>query len=65
MGYLSKRPVPILNGIVMPLLAAGTFIGSSSVIRVSLENGHLYLNDELRLIENQTRLSSVLLMATR
>lgn len=32
---------------------AGTFIGARSVIRVSLENGHLYLNDELRLTETK------------
>ena len=30
---------------------AGTFIGGSSEVKVSLENGYLYLNDELRLTE--------------
>jgi hypothetical protein len=30
---------------------AGTFIGGSSEVKVSLENGYLYLNDELRLAE--------------
>jgi hypothetical protein len=30
---------------------AGTFIGASSEVKVSLENGYLYLNDELRLTE--------------
>jgi CubicO group peptidase (beta-lactamase class C family) len=30
---------------------AGTFIGGTSEVKVSLENGHLYLNDELRLTE--------------
>jgi hypothetical protein len=32
---------------------AGTFIGASSAIRVSLENGYLYLNGELRLTETK------------
>ena len=31
----------------------GTFIGANSVNKVSLENGHLYLNGELRLTENK------------
>jgi CubicO group peptidase (beta-lactamase class C family) len=31
---------------------AGTFIGGSSEVKVSLENGYLYLNDELRLAES-------------
>ena len=30
LGYLSKRPVPILNGIVMPLLAAGGLFASAN-----------------------------------
>ena len=30
---------------------AGTFIGESSEVKLSLENGYLYLNDELRLAE--------------
>ena len=30
---------------------AGTFIGESSEVELSLENGYLYLNDELRLAE--------------
>ena len=32
---------------------AGTFIGFSSGAKVSLENGHLYLNGELRLTETK------------
>ena len=32
---------------------AGTFIGSSSEIKVSRENGYLYLNGELKLIETK------------
>ena len=30
LGYLSKRPVPVLNGIVMPLLAAGGLFASAN-----------------------------------
>ena len=30
---------------------AGTFIGGVSEVRVSLKNGYLYLNDELKLTE--------------
>ena len=31
----------------------GTFIGSSREVKVSLKNGYLYLNGELRLIETK------------
>ena len=34
---------------------AGTFIGVNSEVKVSLENGHLYLNERLKLREHSTK----------
>ena len=50
----TPRATPGPNKSAWPRLAGkyvGTFIGSSSEVKVSLKNGYLYLNDELRLAQ--------------